>query len=71
MFASSLLIISEILVSVLTGAKRVVSSANRIKSKKFVELCISLMYMMKSKGPKIEPCGTPVVIGRNSEDVPQ
>ena len=23
---------------------------------------ISFMYMMKSNGPKIEPCGTPVVI---------
>ena len=40
----------------------VVSSAYIIGVNIFVADTISFMCMMKSNGPRIEPCGTPVVL---------
>ena len=40
---------------------KVVSSANN-KAKNFEESCRSLIYKIKSRGPKMEPCGTPNVM---------
>ena len=39
-----------------------VSSAYCINFKKLLEAVISLMYIMKRSGPKIEPLRTPMVI---------
>ena len=47
-----------------------VSSANKIKDRKGLELIISLMYNRKSKGPKIDPCGTPQFIDKRLNDMP-
>ena len=35
------------------------SSANKIKDKTLEDLQKSLIYIRKSSGPKIDPCGTP------------
>ena len=43
------------------------SSANNINSVNFEVLTISVKKIKNSKGPKIEPCGTPHVIGANLE----
>ena len=39
---------------------RVVSSAYRIKLKCSVQFGMSFLYMRNNKGPRMEPCGTPV-----------
>ena len=39
---------------------RVVSSAYKIKLKYSVQLGMSFIYIRNNKGPRIEPCGTPV-----------
>ena len=43
---------------------RVVSSAYDIIFNEFEAFDMSLMYIKKRRGPKIDPCGTPVVRGR-------
>ena len=48
---------------------RAVSSAYIIQLNNFVALGRSLMYIIKSNGPRIDPCGTPVVILRVSDFV--
>ena len=48
---------------------RAVSSAYFVQLNNFVALCRSLMYIVKSNGPRIDPCGTPVVILRVSNCV--
>ena len=45
----------------------VVSSAYKRCCNLSLELIISLTYMLKSNGPRIEPCGIPVVIMARSE----
>ena len=40
----------------------VVSSAYMMKLKCLLDCAISLMYIIKSRGPSMEPCGTPVSI---------
>ena len=35
-----------------------------------ISVVMSLMYMRKSKGPKIEPCGTPAEMRYMSDDWP-
>ena len=45
----------------------VVSSANRIKLKSVLVFTKSLIYVRKRRGPRIDPCGTPVVICSISE----
>ena len=47
--------------------KRFVSSANRMSLASDDTLQISLIYIKKSKGPKIEPWGTPQVIYSRDE----
>lgn len=44
-----------------TTMNRVVSSANS-RMLDLISLTISLMYIRKSSGPSIEPCGTPAFI---------
>ena len=44
-----------------------VSSAYMMLNKKFEILHISFAYIMKSKGPSVDPCGTPHLIGWVSE----
>ena len=36
-------------------------------NKKFEIIHISFTYIMKSKGPSVDPCGTPYLIGWVSE----
>ena len=38
--------------------KRVVSSAYVMKINSLLDLCMSFMNIMKSNGPRMEPCGT-------------
>ena len=45
----------------------VVSSAYKRYCNLSLELIISLTYMLKSSGPRIEPCGIPVVIMARSD----
>ena len=48
----------------------VVSSAYKMKSNLELTLSISFMYIMKRRGPKIEPCGTTVSSGREFDLMP-
>ena len=48
---------------------KVVSSANRFMSN-FVVFGRSLIYIIKRRGPRIEPCGTPQRITSKSDIVP-
>ena len=48
----------------------VVSSAYVMKLNCLLDFAISLMLIMKSIGPNIEPCGTPVVIYYRFDLVP-
>ena len=47
--------------------ERVVSSAYAIKSNLPLDCSISLMYIINSNGPSIDPCGTPVFISKISD----
>ena len=47
-----------------------VSSARIKKLANFDELTMSLMYMIKSSGPRMDPRGTPHVIGSRVEFAP-
>lgn len=44
-----------------------VSSANKILDSLSETLGRSLIYIKNSKGPRIEPCGTPQTMGRKGE----
>ena len=46
----------------------VLSSANRVNLKNGVHCGKSLIWTRNSNGPKIEPCGTPMVIGDRSDE---
>ena len=48
----------------------VVSSAYKIKLKYSVQFGISFMYIKNNKGPRIEPCGTPVDNESISDETP-
>ena len=50
--------------------KQLVSSANKIDVRRVDTLHKSLTYSKNSVGPRIEPCGTPHVIGKKHESVP-
>jgi len=41
-----------------------VSSANNLSLASDAQFCISLTYMRKNRGPRIEPCGTPQVMSK-------
>ena len=41
---------------------KVVSSAYKINLKAWLTFMISFKYIKNSRGPSIDPCGTPVVI---------
>ena len=45
----------------------VVSSAKRMNFNKDDEFTISFIYIKKSNGPKIDPCGTPYFRGNARE----
>ena len=47
----------------------VVSSAYKIKENLELLLMISLITILKSKGPMTEPCGTPIDIGLTWETI--
>ena len=49
---------------------KLVSSAKMKNVANFDELTISLMYMIKSSGPRMDPWGTPHVIGSRVEFTP-
>ena len=49
---------------------RVVSSAYKIKLKYSVQLGMSFIYIRNNKGPRIEPCGTPVDNESISDEIP-
>ena len=50
--------------------KQLVSSANKIDVSRVDTSPKSLTYRKNSDGPRIEPCGTPQVIGKMPESVP-
>ena len=54
----------------LPDTNKLVSSANRTNFKTSETLPKSLMYNIYSKGPSMEPNGTPHTIFNNSESVP-
>ena len=45
--------------------KRVASSANSLDSDVLIQRGKSLMKILNSSGPRMEPCGTPYLIGSN------
>ena len=51
------------LLNVLMVLDKVVSSAYIIKSNFLVDSQKSFIYMTNNKGPRIDPCGTPIVKG--------
>ena len=53
-----------------SGLIKLVSSTYSMVLKFLLASRISFIYMMKSRGPKIEPCGTPVVIRTVFDKVP-
>ena len=69
-FMSSLFIESHNSMSLLLSVNlfrvldRVVSSAYMMKSKSLLACGKSFIYQIKRRGPKIDPCGTPVCIGK-------
>ena len=70
--ASSLLIFISIfnpllIQNVLRCATSVISSAYIIGWNKLLKLATSFMYIKNRRRPSIEPWGTPVCIGRNSD----
>ena len=66
-FISELIFVSSICLfdmsCLLRLIKKVVSSALEINLNNFVDSGKSLMYTRNNRGPKMDPCGTPVVIG--------
>ena len=50
--------------------EQLVSSANKIYGRQVYTLHKSLTYSKNSDGPRIEPYGTPQVIGKTPESVP-
>jgi len=44
-----------------------VSSANNLSLALDAHFCVSLTYIRKSGGPRIEPCGTPQIISKISD----
>ena len=63
--ASSILLRSEVKVQM--GSINDVSSAYRVKWNFFVTWEISFIYMMNRRGPRMDPCGTPVEIVEYAE----
>ena len=45
-----------------SGLIKFVSSALRIALSLLLAICISFIQIIKSNGPRIDPCGTPVLI---------
>ena len=46
---------------------RLVSSANKLSLNLLEEWTMSLIYIKKSNGPKIDPCGTPKFVSTHLE----
>ena len=57
----------SLLLNVLMVLDKVVSSAYIIKSNFFVDSGKSFIYMINNNGPRIDPCGTPIVKGKISD----
>ena len=55
------------LLNVLMVLDKVVSSAYKIKSNFLVDSQKSFIDMINNKGPRIDPCGTPIVKGKISD----
>ena len=49
--------------------RTVVSSANSMENKFSDTLAKSLIYKINNKGPSMDPCGTPCVIGMVADEV--
>jgi hypothetical protein len=47
------------------------SSTNKRYLELWTELQISLINMLKSRGPKVEPWGSPDFTGKENENVPE
>ena len=56
-----------LLLNVFMVLDKVVSSAYIIKSNFLVDSEKSFIYMINNKGPRIEPCGTPIFKGKISD----
>ena len=52
------------------GSINEVSSAYKIALNLFETVAISLIYIIKSSGPKMDPCGTPVVTSAKPDCAP-
>ena len=57
----------SLLLNVLMVLDKVVSLAYIIKSNFFVDSGKSFIYMINNNGPRIDPCGTPIVKGKISD----
>ena len=57
----------SLLLNVLMVLDKVVSSAYIIKSNLCVDSGKSFIYMINNNGPRIDPCGTPIVKGKISD----
>ena len=66
-FFYSLLITRSDLPDLSMSQYKVVSSEYMIILKTFVHIGKSFMYIENNNGPRIEPCGTPVVIFRGAD----
>ena len=62
-FFNSVLVMEVMLFKSLPLMKILVSSANIIKVSSLVTVLRSLIYSKNRSGPKIEPCGTPHIMG--------
>ena len=58
-FLRALLTVRWRLRGLLSANRRLVSSAKWCTRHSLKTLCMSLMYIVKSSGPRIDPCGTP------------
>ena len=66
---SSMLSVFCMTAGILPPTRRVESSAYRKRSQ-FTLVIMSLTYMLKSSGPKMEPCGTPHVMFPAVDNLP-
>ena len=68
-WANSQFNVAIIVLICVPSIRTVVSSANRMEKKFSDSLANSLIYKINNKGPSMDPCGTPCVIGMVADKV--